>query len=473
MGRLLQKLKSVDFYKKMPSDLTEATLAGAWISVSAAALMGLLLFMEMSSFMRLQTATELVVDRSAQHELLRVNFNISFPALSCEFATLDVSDSLGTKRMNLTKTVRKVPINLDLHHMGAVQEEVKKPGPKYDKEGSIPVTNDIDISSPINHANFEATLQKYPIVVVNFFAPWCHWCQRLAPTWEAATKAVHEKYPEWDGRIRYAKVDCTQEMDLCRSHFIQGFPSIRVFRKGHDDIVVMGHRDHEAYMGDRTLESLTAFADALVPSAGMPHQKHHLLETAPKSSGCNLAGFVMVKKVPGTLHFTARGDGHSFDHAWMNMTHVTHQFTFGTRPTARKLYQLQKLHPLGLSGDWADKLQGQQFISEHTQDTHEHYMQVVLTTIEPRRGGKGATYDAYEYTAHSHTYVGDSIPVAKFSYTMSPIQIVVRETRRAWYHFLTTTCAIIGGVFTVAGILDGIWYQSMKIAKKVELGKQG
>ena len=43
-------------------------------------------------------------------------------------------------------------------------------------------------------------------VVVNFYAPWCHWCQRLEPSWEAATKEVHEKYPEWDGRIRYAKV---------------------------------------------------------------------------------------------------------------------------------------------------------------------------------------------------------------------------------------------------------------------------
>ena len=38
----------------------------------------------------------MVVDRSAPDELLRINFNISFPALSCEFATLDVSDALGT-----------------------------------------------------------------------------------------------------------------------------------------------------------------------------------------------------------------------------------------------------------------------------------------------------------------------------------------------------------------------------------------
>ena len=31
-------------------------------------------------------------------------------------------------------------------------------------------------------------------------------CQRLAPTWEAVTEEIHNKYPEADGRIRLAKV---------------------------------------------------------------------------------------------------------------------------------------------------------------------------------------------------------------------------------------------------------------------------
>ena len=39
------------------------------------------------------------------------------------------------------------------------------------------------------------------------------------------------------------------------------------------------------------------------------------------------------------------------------------------------------------------------------------------------------------------------------------------------YHFVTTTCAIIGGVFTVAGILDGLVHTARRFAKKVELGK--
>lgn len=43
-------------------------------------------------------------------------------------------------------------------------------------------------------------------VVVNFYAPWCPWCQRLEPTWEAVTQEVHRRYPESDGRLRFAKV---------------------------------------------------------------------------------------------------------------------------------------------------------------------------------------------------------------------------------------------------------------------------
>lgn len=43
-------------------------------------------------------------------------------------------------------------------------------------------------------------------MVANFYAPWCPWCQRLEPTWEAVTAEVHKRYPEHDGRIRFGKV---------------------------------------------------------------------------------------------------------------------------------------------------------------------------------------------------------------------------------------------------------------------------
>jgi hypothetical protein len=34
------------------------------------------------------------------------------------------------------------------------------------------------------------------------------------------------------------QVDCTKEQQLCKDHFVTAFPSIRVFRQAHDDVVL-------------------------------------------------------------------------------------------------------------------------------------------------------------------------------------------------------------------------------------------
>ena len=65
-----------------------------------------------------------------------------------------------------------------------------------------------------------------------------------------------------------------------------------------------------------------------------------------------------------------------------------------------------------------------------------------------------------------------TIAAAKFTYDLSPMSIVVSETRRPFYTFLTSVCAIIGGVFTVIGLIDSLVYHSMRtLRKKVQLGK--
>ena len=51
------------------------------------------------------------------------------------------------------------------------------------------------------------------------------------------------------------------------------------------------------------------------------------------------------------------------------------------------------------------------------------------------------------------------------------LSLCLTDTLLGRYHFITTTCAIIGGVFTVAGIVDGLVHTGARFAKKVELGK--
>jgi hypothetical protein len=45
-----------------------------------------------------------------------------------------------------------------------------------------------------------------------------------------------------------------------------------------------------------------------------------------KTSGCALSGFVLVKKVPGSMHFLAKSPSHTFDHAAQNLSHVVNYF---------------------------------------------------------------------------------------------------------------------------------------------------
>lgn len=79
-------------------DLTEGTLGGSIISLIAAAVMVFLFLAELAAFMQTTTHTSVVIDRSTDGDLLKLNFNISFPRLSCDFASVDVSDALGMVR---------------------------------------------------------------------------------------------------------------------------------------------------------------------------------------------------------------------------------------------------------------------------------------------------------------------------------------------------------------------------------------
>jgi len=57
-----------------------------------------------------------------------------------------------------------------------------------------------------------------------------------------------------------AQVDCVQQAALCCEHHITGFPGVRVFRSGHDDIVVRGMKDHEVPRARRMQSGAAALA---------------------------------------------------------------------------------------------------------------------------------------------------------------------------------------------------------------------
>jgi hypothetical protein len=59
------------------------------------------------------------------------------------------------------------------------------------------------------------------------------------------------------------------------------------------------------------------------------------------------------------------------------------------------------------------------------------------------------------------------VPEAKFSYDLSPMAVLVSSKGRRWYDFVTSVCAIIGGTFTVVGIVDAVLYKIIKGGKQL------
>ncbi|XP_078436810.1 protein disulfide isomerase-like 5-4 isoform X2 [Wolffia australiana] len=477
------KLKAVDFYRKIPRDLTEASLSGASLSILAALSIFFLFGMELNNYLTVRTTTSIVVDKSKDGDFMRIDFNISFPVLSCEFASVDVSDILGTNRLNITKTIRKFSIDPNLRSMGS--EFHSGPIPDVNNHGDEFEGDYSEDSVKLTGQTFDHYSHQHPILVVNFYAPWCYWSNRLRPSWEKAAKIIRERYdPEVDKRILLAKVDCTEEVDLCRRNHIQGYPSIRIYRKGSDVRENQGHHEHESYYGDRDTGSLVEAMEKLVAPIPIELQSASdgqsngtsgpAKRPAPKSSGCRIEGFVRVKKVPGNLVITALSGAHSFDPSQINVSHFISHFSFGKKISRRTLLEMRRLAPhLGGSHD---RLAGQSYIT-HREETNanvtiEHYLQVVKTEIISRQAPQEQEQMAeYEYTAHSSLVHSLHVPAAKFHFEPSPMQVLVTEDSKSFSHFITNLCAIIGGIFTVAGILDSLLHNTMRLMKKVELGK--
>lgn len=57
-----------------------------------------------------------------------------------------------------------------------------------------------------------------------------------------------------------------------------------------------------------------------------------------------------------------------------------------------------------------------------------------------------------------------------FIYDISPIMVKFSEKKKSLTYFLTSLCAIVGGVFTVAGIIDSAIYQLTRSGSGSQLG---
>lgn len=172
--------------------------------------------------------------------------------------------------------------------------------------------------------------------------------------------------------------------------------------------------------------------------------------------GCQLYGHLELNKAQGGHFHIAphkelkpSGDESDIFSLWdlifftfeqFNITHTINSLSFGDQyPGIRS------------------PLDGQIRKLEDTHGMYQYYIKVVPTRYQGinKKEIESNQYSVTEHMRHLSPGSGKGLPGLYFYYEVSPVQAIFEERRKHnFLSFLTNVCAIVGGAFSVMGIVD-------------------
>lgn len=398
---IVKKLKKLDAYAKVQDDFKIKTASGGTVSVIAWVLIVLLLVSETYQYMKVQTKEHMVVDTSLQ-EKLKIHMNITFHAINCNEVHLDAMDVAGDNQLGMEHSLTKQRISKNGKPIG--KRFVDSVNTKKALEG-LPE----DYCGPCYGADALKIQQAmgHAPRLSEAGEPCCATCQDVVAAYGAMGWGV--------GTIRDNSEQCQREE---RSR----------------QVIAVG-----------------------------------------SGEGCNLAGSMEVNKVAGNFH-VAIGEGivrngrhiHQFDPALahtFDITHTVHRLAFGppnrNQPVRRTEGPLDGAH--------------HEVTPEVGTGLLQYYVQIV-PTVE-RRGDDWTGLTALApLPSHRYSFTkrfqplrsaapGGVLPGVFVIYDLSPFTVEISRIAVPFTHFLTKICAIAGGVYTVAGIIDSLIHRSRAFSK--------
>jgi thioredoxin 1 len=77
----------------------------------------------------------------------------------------------------------------------------------------------------VTDANFNETVKSSPLLVVDFWAPWCGPCRMVGPV-------IEQLAAEYAGKVAFAKMNVDENQTVPSSFSVMSIPTIIVFRNG-------------------------------------------------------------------------------------------------------------------------------------------------------------------------------------------------------------------------------------------------
>ncbi|TFY69920.1 hypothetical protein EVJ58_g126 [Rhodofomes roseus] len=392
-----------NLFGKTTEDVKVKTRTGAFLTILSAAIILAFTTIEFLDYRRVNIDTSILVDKS-RGEKLNVRMNITFPRVPCYLLSLDVMDISGETQTDISHNIVKTRLSQKGESLQALNANNE-------------LRNDLD---KLNEQRGE----KY-----------CGSCFGGKPSESGCCNTCEQ--------VRQAYLD-------------------RGWSFNRPDSI-------EQCVSEGWSDKLKEQAD----------------------EGCNIAGKVRVNKVVGNIHLSP---GRSFRSAAQNIydlvpylrddknrhdfSHVIHEFGFESDQERDRQRQREFKGMLGIEGNPLDKTtkrtSKQQYMFQYflkvvstqfnMQDSRVYKMHQYSVTHFERDLSKGQQEDNKEGTHVAHTSTG--IPGAFFNYDISPILIVHDATRQSFAHFLTSTCAIVGGVLTVASLIDSMLFSATRALKQ-------
>lgn len=153
--------------------------------------------------------------------------------------------------------------------------------------------SEISASVELTSSNFdELVLKSKDLWIVEFFAPWCGHCKKLAPEWKKAANNLK-------GKVKLGHVDCDSDKSLMSRFSVQGFPTILMFGADKDTPV--------PYEGARTASAIESFALEQLETNVAPPEVTELTGPDVMEEKCGSAAICFVAFLPDILDSKAEG----------------------------------------------------------------------------------------------------------------------------------------------------------------------